>query len=80
MLTDIHNWAEPKSKLLNYFLKLKTKGKKKPFSRDSRVRRSGSEVFIKITVLSKSAKSLEKYLQRSSFFSKVSRCRPTNLY
>ena len=50
VLTDVHTWVDQKSKFLNNFLKLKTKGKKKPFLRDFWVIRSHSGVFLKIAV------------------------------
>ena len=65
----------------SYFLKLKNKGKKKPFSRDSRVRRSRSEVFHKIAVPSKLAKFLKNICEGVRFIlSKAAGCRPATLY
>ena len=69
VLTDVHTWVDRKSKLFNYFLKLRTKAKK-PFSRDSRVRRSRPEVFIKIAVPSKLAKSLKNICEGVCFLIK----------
>ena len=65
---DVYTWVDRKSKLLNYFLKLKTKGKKKPFSRDFRVRRNRSEVFLKIAVPSKLTKSLKNICEKAFVF------------
>ena len=69
VLTDVHIWVKQKSKLFNYFLKLRTKAKK-PFSRDSRVRRSRPEVFTKIAVPSKLAKSLKNICEGVRFLVK----------
>ena len=71
VLTDIHTWVDQKSKLLNYFSKLKTKGKNRPFSRDSRVRHSCSEIFFKIAVPSKLAKSLKNICERVCYLVKL---------
>ena len=71
VLTDIHTWVDQKSKRLNYFSKLKTKGKNRPFSRDSRVRHSCSEIFLKIAVPSKLAKSLKNICERVCFLVKL---------
>ena len=57
------------TKVKTYFLKLKTKAKK-PFSRDSRVRCSRPEVFIKIAVPSKLAKSSKNICERVHFLIK----------
>ena len=57
------------TKVKTYFLKLKTKAKK-PFSRDSRVRCSRPEVFIKIAVPSKLAKSLKNICEAVRFLIK----------
>ena len=52
-------------------LKLKTKGKKKPLSRYPRVRRSRSEVFFKIAIPSKLAKSLKNICEGLRFLVKL---------